>query len=314
MDFLDRFFGRAAPGTMSANAALETPLGLQLLFSSPPDPNADALALALRGFHPEMASAQVKLFPVPPDKAATAETANAAEASKTDETPPSLLGLAGWGPHVVKLVSFDAPMPREVVEACVRPAHFDDELKRAAYANAAHVLLYYAGYHPDPLEQYVALAALAAALSRFGAIVTMNEPARSAIPSAALQPHEGDAGDALESLRSLPLPLLYAGFVKLEVVEQPGVWMRTFGCQLLGLPNLALRADGHHEGTTVFEVFGNMLDYLRHSGKVLAVGDTIQVGDDEFLRVRTRTDDEWYLDSDGEMIVCDRVRGDEVNP
>jgi hypothetical protein len=301
-DFLDRFFGRAAPGTMNANAALEAPLGLQLLFPAPPDLDADALALALRGFHPELASAQVELIPVPPEKAAA------------DETPPSFLGLAGWGPHVVKLVGFAAPMPREVVEACVRPAHFDDELKQAAYANTAHVLLYYAGYHPDPLEQYVALAALAASLSRFGAIITMNEPARAAIPAAALLPHEGDAEDSLESLRSLPLPPLYAGFVKLEVDGQPGVWMRTFGCQLLGLPNLALRADGHHEGTFVFEVFGNMLDYLRHSGKALALGDTIQVGDDEFLRVRTRTDDEWYLDAAGEMIVCDRVRGDEVNP
>lgn len=298
MDFLDRFFGRAAPGAMTANVALETPLGLQLLFPAPPDADADALALALRGFHPELASAQVELFPVPTDKAAP------------HETPPSALGLVGWGPHVVKLVAFAAPMPPEVVEACVRPAHFDDDLKRAAYAHRGHVLLYYAGYHPDPLEQYVALAAAAAALGRFGAVVTMNEPARAAIPAVALLPHDGDADDALESLRALPLPLLYAGFVKLEVDGQPGVWMRTFGCELLDLPNLALRADGHHEGTFVFEVFGNMLDYLRRSGKTLAVGDELQVGDDEFLRVRLRTDDEWYLDAGGEMLVCDRVRGE----
>ena len=300
MDFLDRFFGRAAPGAMAANPALEAPLGLQFLFAAPPDLDADALTLALRGFHPELDSAKVELFPVPPEKAAP------------DETPPAFLGLAGWGGHVVKLVGFHAPMPREVVEACVRPAHFADELKQAAYRNAAHVLLYYAGYHADALEQYVALAALAATLARFGAVVVMNEPARSAIPAAALLPHEDD-GDSLESLRALPLPLLYVGFVKLEVDGQAGVWMRTFGCQLLGLPDLALRADGHHHGTQVFEIFGNMLDYLRRSGRSFAAGDTMQVGDDEFLRVRLRTDDEWYLESDGEMLVCDRITGDEVD-
>ena len=298
-DFLDRFFGRVPPGVMAANAALEAPLGLQLLFAAPLELDADALTLALRGFHAELASAKVELVPVPPEKAAP------------DETPPALLGLVGWGAHVIKVVGFDAPMPRDAVEACVRPAHFDDVWKQTAYANAAHVLLYYAGYHADPLEQYVALAAVAAALARFGAVVTLNEPARAAVPAAALLPLDGE--DALDALRSLPLPLLYAGFVKLEVDGQPGVWMRTFGCERLGLPNLALLAAGHHEGTFVFEVFGNVLDYLRRSGRAFAVGDTMQVGDDEYLRVRLRTDAEWYLDAVGEMLVCDRITGDEVD-
>ena len=118
MNFLDRFFGRLPPGAMVANAAIEAPLGLQLLFPAAPQLDADALTLALRGYHAELSAAQVELFSVPPETDA--------------EMPPAVLGLAGWGPHVVKLVGFDAPMPRNAVEACVRPAHFDDELKQAA--------------------------------------------------------------------------------------------------------------------------------------------------------------------------------------
>lgn len=300
MDFLDRFFGRAAPGAMAANPALEAPLGLQLLFPAPPALDADALTLAVRGFHPDLTAASVELLAMP--------------LAGGDEPQPVALGLIGWAAHVVKLVAFDAPMPREAVEACVRPAHFDDELKQAAYSHAAHVLLYYAGYHPDPLEQYVALAVVGAALARLGATTVLNEPARSAVPAVALLPHEGDEADAVGTLRSLPLPFLFVGFVKLEVDGQPGVWMRTFGANLLGLPDLALLAAGHHEGSFAFEVFGNVLDYLRRTGRELAAGDTMQVGDDEFLRVRPRTAAEWYLDSEGEMLVCDRITATEANP
>ncbi len=294
--FFDRFFGRGVPtpgGVPVANPALERPLGLQLLFDAPLDLDADGLTLALRNFHPELA-------------AATAELADVADTPPgTAEAPPAVMGLAGWGRHVVKLIGFDAPMPREPVEACVRPAHIAAELKEQAYAHAAHVLLYYAGYEPDPWEQYVALASVGAALARFGAGLVMNEPARAAIPAAALLPHDDDPGDALESLRNLPVPLLYGGFVKVEVEGTPGVWMRTFGNPLLNLPDLAHLAPGHEAGSAVFEIFDHVLAYLRDSGKELIPGDTLAVGEGVVFRLRERTPDEWFLESDGDMLVAE---------
>ena len=75
-------------------------------------------------------------------------------------------------------------MPYGPVEACVRPAAFlPPEVKADAVAHAAHVLLYYAGAHPDPLERLVALGAVSGALARFGAVVTLNEEARAAVPA-----------------------------------------------------------------------------------------------------------------------------------
>ena len=55
--------------------------------------------------------------------------------------------------------------------------------------HAGHVLLYYAGHDPAPLEQYVALTAVAGVLARFGGLVVLNESGRTSFPAAALSGH-----------------------------------------------------------------------------------------------------------------------------
>jgi hypothetical protein len=134
------------------------------------------------------------------------------------------------------------------------------------------------------------------------------------VPAAVLHPHEEDDGNLLASLRGFPLPFLYCGFVKLEVEGTPGVWMRTYGAHRLGLPDFALHATGHEQGSFVFEVFSNMLAYLRQTGKQFAPGNTMQVGENMYLRLRARTTEEWYLESEGEMLVAERIAATEVNP
>lgn len=295
MSFFDRFFGRTEVGqsrdALMANIKLEgtNPYSLQVLLGRPLALDEAGLAAALRAFHPELADARAEL--------------NSTDPAEFDGAV--CLGLAGWGRHVVKLVGVDAPMPPDAAEVCLQPAHFGPEFKRLARAHRSHVMLYYAGFEADPVERYVALAAVAVALGPAGAVVVMNEDARSAFPVEALAPGEGE--DGLAALRTLPLPMLYAGFVKLEVADEPGVWMRTFGCHLLGLPDLAVRAAGHHQGQETFELFSGMLDYLRESGNHFADGHTIQAGEGTTLRLRAPRAGEDFLDGPGELFV---VEGD----
>ncbi|HEY1191051.1 MAG TPA: DUF4261 domain-containing protein [Gemmata sp.] len=301
-DLLDRFFGKGVPklgGPPVANPRLRDPLGLQCLFDIPLDLPAAELQAAVRDYHPDLADATVELYAVPPG-------------GKAADLEPAVMGLVAWGAHVLKLVAFGHPLPADVVRACVQPAHFAPELKDVAYRHQAHVMLYYNGYDHDPLEQYVALAAVAGVLTMFGAVFTLNENARTAIPSPVLMPHEEDNGNMLAALRGLPLTLIYCGFVKLEVEGQPGVWMRTYGAHRFGLPDLAIRAERHEFAKFAFELFGNALHYLRTSGHGFAVGHTMQVGDDLFLRLRARAPEEWYLESAGEMLVAERVAGLEA--
>ncbi|MCS6866351.1 MAG: DUF4261 domain-containing protein [Gemmataceae bacterium] len=304
-DFLDRFSGKGVPrigGPPVANPRLRDPVGLQCLWDGPLALDANEVQKALRDYHPEMAEATAELLEVPPP-----------EKTPPHGIEPTLLGLLAWDRHVVKLVGFNTPMPAEAVEACVRPAHFAAEYKARAYQHQSHVMLYYVGYDHDPLEQYVAVAACAGAIAYFGASFVLNETGHTAVPAAVLHPHEEDAGDILRALRNFPLPFLYCGFVKLEVEGVPGVWMRTYGCHRFGLPDLAFHAPGHEYGATTFELFGNLLAYLQRTGHHFAPGHTFQIDDTTFFRLRARTLEEWYLASEGSMLIAERIRPEEAN-
>ena len=299
MTFFDRFSGRAAaaPGELAAAPdGAETPQGLQLLFPERLDLDPEALAVFLREYHPDMAAAAAELVRV-------ADHPAAGKLVSADGPPASVVGLLGWGNHVLKLAGFDAPMPYGPVETCVVPAMMPPEIKADAKHHAAHVLLYYAGTHPDPLERWVALAAAAGALARFGAVAVLNEEARAAAPAFDLIP-EGD-DDSLQTLRTLPLPYLFGGFLKMDAGDPGRPWVRTFANHRLGLPNLAYHLSGHPETSRAFKLFAGMLGYLRQMGETFAAGDALDLGDGTKLRLREPADHEWFLESEGTMLVVE---------
>jgi hypothetical protein len=308
MDLKDRFFGKGTPeagGPPVANVSLTDPPSFQLLYPTPLDLNADALTQALREYHAELAQATGELVRVPAPPPLP-------DGSGRSGSNPAVMGLVAWGRHVVKVVGFDGPVAAGVLDRCVRPAHYDPELKEAAYRHASHVVLHYAGYDPDPLERHVALAATAAALTRFGALVTMNETAHTSVPAPALLPHEEDGGDTLRAMRTLPLLFLYAGLVVIEPDGDSGLWMRTYGCGAFSLPDLAIRASGD-QGTATFHLLSNMLAYLRESGETFLPGDTTQTSDGRYLRLRDRERSEWFLAGEGRLLVVEPISAEEAN-
>ncbi len=294
MGILSRFFGRKDEGDRQTQLVAnpkKSPLGLQVLFADPFRFDPEELTTALRSYHPSMAQSRC-------------------EVESELNQKGTVFGLAGWGKHVIRLVGFDLPMPAEAVEACVAPSHYSQELKELARAHGSHLLLFYAGHESEPLEQYVALAAVAGLLSRFGAIVILNEAAHTSFPAVALS-GEDVQGDILEVLRTMPLPALFCGFVKYDVEGDGGVWMRTYGAHLFGLPDFASHAEGHHEGQKYFDMFSSLLTYLRESGAALKAGHTSQIGNEEFLRFRKPTDAEPFLDSEGELLVAELIGRDD---
>jgi hypothetical protein len=296
MTIFNRFFGKKdtddAPTRLVANPAITKPLSLQVVFSQATTLDPLSIATTLRGFHKETARAACELDP----------------ATVAQGTP---LGLLGWGKHVIQLVGFDQPLPPQVVEACVAPAHYPDEMKQQVRATKSHVLLYYAGYEQDRVEQMVTLAAVAGCLAPQGGLAVLNESARTSLPLAVFAP--GVHRDMMFHLRNLPILYLYAGFVKGEVPSVPGIWMRTFGCPLLGLPDFAMHRPAHEWAETTFEMFCNLLDYIRSSGAQIIAGNTSQVGENEFLRFREPRPDEAFLYPDGPLLVAESITCDQIN-
>ena len=89
--------------------------------------------------------------------------------------------------------------------------------------------------------------------------------------------------------------------------------MRTFGANRLGLPDLAAHASGHREGERYFNMFENILRYVQESSARLASGHTMQIDNHEFLRFREATQEESFLESDGELFVAEPIRPDQIN-
>ncbi len=288
MSFSERF---------TAVANRPNPAALQLLFADLTDLTAEAFATVVRDYHPTLSSAAVDLVP-----------ANALPADATgvtpDGPPPTLLGLVAWDEHAVKVVAFDAPMPPNAVESCLRPALLPPDFKDTARRHRAHALLYYAGRHADALEQMVAVGCVAGALAHLGAIVTLNEEARAAVASFALLPDD-DGEDMLATLRGLPVPFLYGGFVKMELTDVPGVWVRTFACPRFGLPNLAYHSPAHADGERLFHLFSGVLGYLRETGLAFEAGELVRIDEATAIRVREPAAKEWWLDSDGPLWVLE---------
>ncbi|MGC4121736.1 MAG: DUF4261 domain-containing protein [Myxococcales bacterium] len=295
MGILERFFGKtdrddAPSATLVANESLKTKRSLQLLFEGGLQLDAAAVTRTLRRYDPTMARAA---FEVDGKTAASG-------------TP---LGLLGWGKHVIRFVGFGAKMPSEVVERCVQPAHYGADLKARARGHKSHLILFYAGYEETPREQYVALAAVAGVLAKHGAIVVLNESGHTSFPTDALA---AGKGDMMELLRTLPIPILYSGFVKYDVGGTQGVWMRTYGNHLLDLPDFAHLAQGHHEGQATFDLICNLLSYLQTSGAKFAPGHTMEVGPNTFLKVRSPQESEYFLDSEGEIFVLEKITKDQT--
>ncbi|SEJ90816.1 MULTISPECIES: DUF4261 domain-containing protein [unclassified Variovorax] len=296
MSIFSRFFGRkdepADAGALVANPDLEDPVALTVLFPDAQKIDIAALGQALRAYHRSTGDARCEVSP----------------------DPGAFIALVGWRKHVVRLVGFDAPMPADALEACVAPAHYPQELKAQVRAHRGHVILYYAGREASVLEQYVALATVAGALARLGALAVVNEAARTSMPAAVFDAdaETGNGGDSIELLRELDLPALYCGFVKYEVEGVQGVWMRTHGADRFGHPDFAVLAEGHHEGQTYFQLFGNVLRYLVDSGAEMGAGHTMQVGEDRFMRLRAPAETEYFLDGPGTVMVAEMIGADEI--
>lgn len=277
--------GEALP---EPNPEIVSPLNFKTLFPSSLSLDSAGLVEALHNYDPTLSAAICK-----------------PKTGKPPQTSPE--GLIYWENHIVRLVGVDAPVDAEVVEECVTPAHYDAALKEKAKVHRSHALLQYVGYEPDLREQYVALAAVAGALATQGALVVLNETAHTSFPAEWLSAAHIE-NDRLEMLRDLPLLLLYAGLVKMEVPGEEGLWLRTYGCERLGLPNLAALTEGHHEGNKTFELFSGILDYLWESKAVIEPGHRMRVGEELAVWFRAPLPEEDFLQSEGQMLVAEVVQ------
>lgn len=89
--------------------------------------------------------------------------------------------------------------------------------------------------------------------------------------------------------------------------------MRTFGGETLGLPDLALLAEGDEQGNEIFDLFANWWRHLLNEGFVVEPGTVVRTSLDQAYRFRAAEETEWHLHSEGVLYVAEPIHPDEVD-
>ena len=273
--------------------AVENGAALQLLLAQPLSSDISELQTQIRAH----------------DAALKAATVTGIAADDSGDSA-MFVGEVAWGAHRVHLIAMPFPMPDEVVEKCVQPAPYGQDDKTRIRAQNAHVLLNYKGQSANVTEQFVAVAVVAGALCGDGGLAILNEGGRTSLPATILS---DDSMKPSQFWRSLPPLYLFAGFVKYEMENSSGVWMRTHGLEIFDLPNLATLTKGHHQGQKVFDIFNNVVAYMMEQGPVLAAGHTMQIAETQYMKLRDLSAEEAVLDDGAPVLVAEFIDASEVN-
>ena len=266
-----------------ANPDIDSPVGLSIVFKGALDINNDKLLTQLKSIDPTIKDIRYEM--------------------PFGQLEEGICLLVSWGKHVIRIYGLNAPYPKDVLELCVTPANYGQEIKQQIYESDSHLLLYYVGYEQDVLEQYLALTHLAACFEQFNALAVINEDAHTSLPVNFINALASE-NDGLTTLVAC-LPLLFCGFVKYEIENIKGIWMRTYGANKFGLPNFAALANSYEESDYYFDMFSNILNYLRQSKATMNPGDTMEMGENRMMSLRAPKDDEYFLKDQGDLLIIE---------
>lgn len=269
---------RARQRAAAAPAKQELPLNLCLLFSQERWILAAELIHVLRELHPSLAQVEVECR--------TGDLGHGMGLGQTVRVQ--------WDRHMVLMAVIQTPLSPPILEWTLSVALHEEEIMEQVRTHAAHVTLAYRGQETDPLEQYLALTTVAIALTRLGAFLMMNTGARTSCPAQPLLPRPGE--DLLQVLRTLPVTVLFVGFIKMEFQNVQGVWMRTCGAPLMDLPDVAMLAPSHDESRTVFYMFNDIFMAMRSTKLRFKEGDMVQL-EEQNWRFRKPHPHEKFLES-----------------
>ena len=288
MGIFSRFFAKKTESKQMDNSIVPNPdienaISVSIVFSGALNINNDELLAKLKSIEPTIKDIRYE--------------------TPFGQLEEGMCILVSWGKHVIRVFGLNAPYPKAVLETCVAPASYSQEIKQQVYESDSHLLLYYVGYEQNVLEQYLALTRLAVCFEQFNALAVINEDAHTSLPVNFINSLASEK-DGLTTLGEC-LPLLFCGFVKYEIENIKGIWMRTYGANKFGLPNFAALANSYEESEYYFDMFSNILNYLRQSQAIMNPGDTMEMGDNRMMSLRAPQDDEYFLKDQGDLLVIE---------
>lgn len=249
---------------------------------------------------------------LPPIQPGTiSQTIKTVEPIQTDVQVQPIMGktvvsyiTVSYDTHKLRLASIAAPVPPATLERTVQVSNWRQDQKEPLRRHQSHMICFYDGSHPDPGEQLIALYKLAYSFYDQGLLGVLDEQAWNCLPAEFLKEQMRPAM-LQECRKAVPLGL-WTGFVKFFRPDGK-VWFCTKGHERFATPNFALLGD-ISQADMAFDLFEMLFRYVREYGAVLQVGETVQAGNDLFLRFSAVSEYPDYLESPGGTLVIERIQ------
>lgn len=215
------------------------------------------------------------------------------------------VGTVAFDDHMIKLVGIGAPVPRQVLKKTVGVSHWSGAWEASIASHNAQILCIYEGQNPDPIEQYIALYKVAVGFQSPGMRAVINEAAWLCHPPAVLSKSFNTA-DQLGKARQTVSLVYWTGFLKF-IKPTGGIWFTTKGNHLFGVCDFAYLGENHSEGSATFDMFYEIFNYAYQNKVPLNVGETLQIGNEVFLKFEAVSEYPEFLNSPNGTLVLTKI-------
>lgn len=215
--------------------------------------------------------------------------------------------------EVFDLVGIDAPLPENIVNYTVGCAYGNPEEIQAMRAHSFHVLVFYKGTNKDRQAIFNAYKKLAYGFLSQGLLCLANPYSWNVIGADLICRMVED--DETRAFSETPAMMIWRSFIKMPY--ENGVWFVTKGNNLFGVPEYAYFGS-MEEAQDIYDIFETVFSYVYEGEGTIAAGDTMQTGEDEFIRFRSIDEEtsDFKEPLRGETmgtLVIQRISSNEIN-
>jgi hypothetical protein len=187
------------------------------------------------------------------------------------KTPDQSQGEVTFGDHRILFAGQPVPLPSSIVDHTIHVSPWQPQIKAAMRQHQSHLSLVYAGSHPDPVEQMVALCEVAHAFQNEDLLGIVNEQAWTAHP-----PADFLTPERIESYRQEIPFILWVGYVKFYL-DPVRYWLVTKGHHLFDVPDLAALVESADQESEIIERLIAIFYYLYDHDVIAVAGDTVEL-------------------------------------
>ena len=186
------------------------------------------------------------------------------------------------GNEIFDLIGIDGPLPENIVSYTVGCAYGNPDEIQAMRAHGFHILAFYKGENKDRQAIFNAYKKLAYGFLSQGLLCLANPYSWNVIGANLLQGMVED--DDTRAFAETPAMMIWRSFIKIPYKD--GVWFVTKGNNLFGIHEYAYFGS-MEEAQNIYDIFETVFSYIYEDEGTVAIGDTMQTDEDEFIRFKS---------------------------